>query len=113
MSAGMMAFVPLVHLRGLTRGPAPPKVEPEKKRHLRDHQRIRCPQCGWQPKASSRWYCGRRGATRGKAACGCVWNTFDTRGLCPSCCYQWTQTVCLSCHGWSRHEDWYEESGDG
>jgi hypothetical protein len=48
--------------------------------------------------SSSRWSCH----------CGCSWNTFDTKGKCPSCAYQWEDTACLSCHRWSKHDEWYE-----
>lgn len=66
--------------------------------------RIRCPLCRWQPDRSSRWACD----------CGTVWNTFQTRGLCPGCSYQWTQTTCLACQRWSPHQSWYErEEGSG
>ena len=60
-------------------------------------RRIRCPLCQWQPRKRDRWQC----------RCGTVWNTFDTRGLCPRCQHQWTQTMCLACHRWSEHEHWY------
>jgi hypothetical protein len=63
-------------------------------------RRIRCPLCAWRPVASSRWFCTQ---------CNdCSWNTFDTRGKCPKCAYQWRYTACLSCHKFSPHEDWYE-----
>jgi hypothetical protein len=63
-------------------------------------RRIRCPLCAWRPVASSRWFCSQ---------CNdCTWNTFDTRGRCPKCSYQWKYTACLSCHKFSPHEDWYE-----
>ncbi len=62
--------------------------------------RIRCPKCRWQPSRTSRWYC----------RCGHAWNTFDTRGRCPSCGYQWRDTACHSCHEWSAHDAWYEEA---
>ena len=58
---------------------------------------IRCPACGWRPLRSSRWQC----------RCLHVWNTFDTRGKCPGCAYQWTETQCLQCHVMSPHEAWY------
>lgn len=61
--------------------------------------KIRCPKCAWQPRAESRWYC----------YCGFMWNTFDTRGLCPACDYQWTDTACLQCSEWSPHKDWYAD----
>ena len=61
---------------------------------------IRCPRCGWRPTASSRWQCLQ--------PCFHVWNTFDTRGHCPGCGYQWLQTQCLACHVMSPHEEWYE-----
>jgi hypothetical protein len=38
-----------------------------------------------------------------------VWNTFDTRGVCPACGREWSETQCLRCKAWSRHEDWYVE----
>jgi hypothetical protein len=58
---------------------------------------IRCPKCAWRPRAGDRWQCD----------CGCLWNTFDTRGRCPDCNYQWEETACLACGEWSLHEDWY------
>jgi hypothetical protein len=59
---------------------------------------IRCPKCRWMPRAHDRWMCH----------CRHTWNTFDTRGKCPGCGHQWTQTKCLACREWSEHEDWYE-----
>jgi hypothetical protein len=41
--------------------------------------------------------------------CQHAWNTFETRGVCPSCGRKWAKTQCLRCHEWSLHEDWYEE----
>jgi len=38
-----------------------------------------------------------------------VWNTFDTRGVCPACGREWQETQCRRCDAWSRHEDWYVE----
>jgi hypothetical protein len=60
---------------------------------------IRCPLCFWKPGSNDQWSC----------TCGCVWNTFDTGGVCPDCLHQWTSTQCLSCGGWSPHSDWYAE----
>jgi hypothetical protein len=59
--------------------------------------RIRCPLCLWEPRAEDRWMC----------SCRHTWNTFDTGGVCPGCLKQWTMTMCLSCHAWSAHSDWY------
>lgn len=59
--------------------------------------KIRCPKCAWQPRAEDRWFCN----------CAFGWNTFDTRGRCPACGYQWTATACPRCSLWSQHEDWY------
>ena len=78
-----------------------------------DHDRanrIRCPKCRWQPKASSRWMCvGSTGSPEPPfQGCGHAWNTFETRGRCPSCDHLWKWTACLSCGAWSRHDDWYE-----
>jgi hypothetical protein len=60
---------------------------------------IRCPKCRWIPRGYDRWMCH----------CRHVWHTFDTRGKCPGCGFQWTQTKCLACHQWSEHEAWYEK----
>jgi hypothetical protein len=64
--------------------------------------RIRCPACGWQPGKSSTWCC--------MPGCGHVWNTFETRGVCPGCDKEWTSTACLKCGVWSPHDDWYERA---
>jgi len=62
--------------------------------------RIRCPRCGWQPARSDRWMCS--------PGCGHLWNTFETRGVCPACGKRWIHTACLACTAWSLHELWYE-----
>ncbi len=64
--------------------------------------RIRCPRCGWAPRADDRWQCH----------CLHVWNTFDTGGVCPGCGHRWDETQCLRCRQWSRHEHWYVVEGD-
>jgi hypothetical protein len=69
--------------------------------------RIRCPKCGWQPDGRAHWTCTNRVDGR---LCVTTWNTFDTRGRCPTCSYQWTDTCCPVCHRWSLHEDWYEKA---
>jgi hypothetical protein len=43
--------------------------------------RIRCPLCGWQPAKTDRWVCS--------PGCGHLWNTFETRGVCPACAKHW------------------------
>jgi len=58
---------------------------------------VLCPKCIWRPRAKNRWRC----------KCGHQWNTFDTRGLCPGCGYQWEITVCPECGEISPHKDWY------
>ena len=63
--------------------------------------KIRCPRCAWRPLRSSRWQCD----------CGHVWNTFETRGVCPACTYAWPWTACLRCSARSPHEAWYEKDG--
>jgi hypothetical protein len=63
--------------------------------------RIRCPKCSWEPHKSDKWFCSK--CREG------VWNTFDTRGVCPVCKYHWQWTACLRCHEWSLHEEWYEK----
>jgi hypothetical protein len=71
---------------------------------------IRCPLCEWRPDAHARWSCIHRDSPEPPfPACGTVWNTFVTAGRCPGCNHQWQWTSCLSCGGWSKHVDWYEE----
>jgi hypothetical protein len=71
--------------------------------------RIRCPSCGWQPSAHSRWYCTEVGAPEHfSPGCGTAWHTFETKGRCPGCAHQWRWTACQPCGAWARHEDWYE-----
>ncbi len=62
-------------------------------------QHIECPRCGWRPRPQSRWRCD----------CGHTWNTFDTRGVCPSCGKNWTTTLCLNCRESPDHQTWYFE----
>ena len=73
-----------------------------------EFSRIRCPLCQWQPNASSLWWCADCWHPEYFFdGCGTKWNTFATRGLCPGCNHQWKWTACLSCMGWSLHEEWY------
>ncbi len=73
--------------------------------------RIRCPICTWAPTKSARWYCFPMGAPEHfTGGCGKRWHTFDTRGQCPGCSYQWRHTTCLKCNGTSLHEEWYEKA---
>jgi hypothetical protein len=58
---------------------------------------IRCPKCRWKPRTEYRWSC----------KCEHQWNTFDTRGLCPGCGYQWESTACPQCGEMSPHSEWY------
>jgi hypothetical protein len=58
---------------------------------------IRCPECRWVPVEEARWPC----------KCHHVWNTFQTRGLCPACNYQWEITQCPACGEVSPHTAWY------
>ncbi len=70
---------------------------------------IRCPLCKWTPDRTSRWTCWDcEYPEYFYNGCGTEWNTFDTRGVCPTCSHQWMWTSCLSCWGWSKHGDWYE-----
>ena len=61
------------------------------------HATPRCPLCHWEPLPGDEWVCD----------CGHVWDTFQTRGRCPRCGYQWEETECLVCWEMSPHEDWY------
>lgn len=65
--------------------------------------RIFCPRCRWEPQPGDRWLC---------SPCGCVWNTFETGGVCPDCGKAWHETKCLRCGSWSPHSDWYHQFGE-
>ena len=78
-----------------------------------DFSRIRCPLCKWQPDSSSRWFCADCDFPEYfYGGCGAMWNTFETRGLCPRCNHRWRWTSCLRCGGWARHDDWYLKEKD-
>ena len=62
-------------------------------------EKIFCPKCRWEPRPEDLWMCS--------PGCGHVWNTFDSRGVCPSCIKVWEVTQCLACGQVSAHEDWY------
>jgi hypothetical protein len=86
-------------------------VHEERRQDESDFEQIRCPRCGWQPSAHSRWCCDCLFTPEPVFdSCGTVWNTFATRGRCPGCSHQWQWTTCLSCHQASLHRDWYERS---
>jgi hypothetical protein len=83
--------------------------KPEKSAKIDTFEKIRCPLCCWTPDRFSLWTCWNVAFPEYFFdGCGTEWNTFDTRGVCPTCSHQWQWTSCLSCWGWSRHEDWYE-----
>lgn len=63
--------------------------------------KIFCPKCKWVPGPADVWMC--------IPGCHCVWNTFDTCGVCPRCGKNWEHTQCLACAQWSPHVDWYHE----
>ena len=72
---------------------------------MSDKADIWCPQCRWRPRPDSRWIC--------TPACGTVWHTFWTRGVCPGCAVKWPRTQCLACHEFSPHEAWYHHRAPG
>jgi hypothetical protein len=84
---------------------APPRYrETEKQRGSSTRKpKIRCPKCAWQPRRHDRWQC----------ECRHVWNTFDTRGVCPACDKKWAETQCFGCHRWSPHDAWYVDEPGG
>lgn len=83
---------------------------PERDEEKIDFQRIRCPHCKWQPNKSSRWFCADCDAPEYfYGGCGTCWNTFETRGVCPTCAHRWRWTSCLRCAAWAKHDDWYEK----
>lgn len=63
--------------------------------------KIFCPKCRWVPPPSHLWQC--------EPACGCLWHTFQTAGVCPQCGKHWEDTQCPKCRSWSPHADWYHE----
>ena len=84
-------------------------VNPEKVAERDTFEKIRCPLCRWTPDKFSLWTCWDCGYPEYfYNGCGTEWNTFDTRGICPTCSHRWAWTSCLSCWRWSKHEDWYE-----
>jgi hypothetical protein len=98
------------------KGPAP-IVIPDLHTELEERKgfsRIRCPLCDWSPTPASLWMCDTSFGTPEPFfnGCGTMWNTFTTRGVCPGCSHKWQWTSCLHCHGWSRHDDWYEVEGE-
>ena len=60
---------------------------------------IFCPKCEERPGILDEWVC----------TCGCVWNTFETCGVCPDCGKVWEFTACYNCGQWSLHSAWYHE----
>lgn len=66
---------------------------------------IRCPKCSWEPDGDSHWVC---------QVCNTRWNTFETRGRCPSCGKVYEDTACIKrrggCGEMSPHADWYESN---
>jgi len=66
---------------------------------MQDEAEIFCPHCEWEPGPEAQWEC--------MPSCGTMWNTFWTRGACPSCGYKWLKTQCLACGELSPHEAWY------
>jgi len=71
-------------------------------------EKIRCPLCDWKPSKTSYWYCADCDAPEYfYNGCYTQWNTFETRGKCPTCAHQWRWTSCLRCQRWSPHEEWY------
>jgi hypothetical protein len=76
---------------------APPSHHPRPAYRLASGALVRCPRCNCSPAPDDRWLCN----------CGHRWNTFETRGLCPACRYQWEITACLACGESSPHTEWY------
>lgn len=66
--------------------------------------RIRCPKCDWEPDDSCIWMC---------TVCKTRWNTFTTKGCCPTCGKVYEETQCIrrkgGCDEMSPHLDWYEK----
>lgn len=91
----IVPFVPLL-LKGRDRR------APDLGERLDDHGAgIRCPSCKWRPSKTDLWGCF--------PGCGYSWNTFQTRGECPSCGKKWAKTQCRKCGVWHDHDAWYEQ----
>jgi Zn-dependent protease len=58
---------------------------------------VACPRCRAAPPVGDFWFC----------ACRNRFDTFATRGVCPSCARAFAQTVCLECQQASPHEAFY------
>ena len=63
--------------------------------------KIYCPRCEWAPSPLDRWVC--------EPGCRTVWNTFETRGVCPGCSKHWRMTQCIACLMRSLHDHWYHD----
>jgi hypothetical protein len=100
---------PMDHIRHLITAFTPDGKLPDRDFDLLSaNAKIRCPACAWEPNRKSTWFCVSMGPPENfTGGCGHVWNTFDTRGECPSCKHQWRHTTCLRCHVTSLHDDWY------
>ncbi len=98
MLAELLVSVPFIVL--LVRGRD--RLAPDLGEHIDDNGAgIRCPTCKWRPARTDEWACN--------PGCGYAWNTFETRGECPSCGKRWSATQCMKCGAWNNHDDWYEE----
>ncbi|MDF1696386.1 MAG: hypothetical protein P1U56_11160 [Saprospiraceae bacterium] len=64
------------------------------------HSKLKCPSCEWVPNGESLWSC----------TCQHNWDTFQTKGKCPSCEIQWADTYCPVCGQTHKHEDWYHRT---
>ena len=80
----------------------PRKDADESPRTRHGGSRIRCPRCAWEPGREDLWMC----------TCLHLWNTFETRGICPACGREWKETQCPRCSAWSPHEDWYVDDSE-
>lgn len=59
---------------------------------------IQCPACEWNPDGKKHWAC----------TCEHRWDTFKTKGKCPKCQTQWTDTWCPGCGQSTPQTDWYK-----
>jgi hypothetical protein len=98
---GRRAFIRNRHLRpdDWLFEPDPVASDEDRAAALRWRAGVRCPRCGWIPKPVHQWAC---------ESCGHTWDTFETRGICPSCRHKETSTQCMACEAYSPHEEWYE-----
>lgn len=66
-------------------------------------QEAHCPHCGAHPFQGAFWMCRE---------CQAVFDTFETRGVCPNCSARSQEAVCVDCQRTSLIPEWFVEGGE-